>query len=413
MRLTHFLILCTHATANHYKVLGVPNSAAAADVKLAYRKAALKYHPDRMPKSASAESRRKAQRTFEQCNSAFEVLGDPAKRRQYDYDLANPVEQGADGVFRQGAPGATPARPLVEVQVACSLEMLGGWVDASIPVGAWSQSLGATVTEAIALRLGLPLRLYLPPGSRHGDTVRYVLRGLGGPRGVDVDFKLVAMPHRRMKRRGDTLFTSVSLPAWHNALGACAIRVRGLDGASLTVRARGVRTARGGEKVRLAGQGMPVLGSDSSSSGVGSASAAERGILQVELSLRTAAEEVAYVLRRGGVGAAAALLGRAAARRVPRLALALFDTALAASALVGDFLTTEVFGRARPEARMERMRQAAERLDARQRRHADREVRRRQEERARRARRREERWSQLCRPFMDRFGKAKAAWAEA
>ena len=121
--------------ANHYNTLGIDRTATASEIKLAYRKAALKFHPDRMPRGASSERRRKAQVVFENCNAAFETLGDPAKRRQYDFDLANPIQRG-EGIHRQGEPGATPPRPQVEIRVECTLEVFGGYEDVQISLSA-------------------------------------------------------------------------------------------------------------------------------------------------------------------------------------------------------------------------------------------------------------------------------------
>lgn len=61
-----------------YTVLGVPKSATAEEIKKAYRNLAFKYHPDRNPGDKSAEEK------FKQINSAYSVLGDETKRRQYD-----------------------------------------------------------------------------------------------------------------------------------------------------------------------------------------------------------------------------------------------------------------------------------------------------------------------------------------
>lgn len=61
----------------HYEVLGVPQSATPQDLKRAYRKLALDYHPDR---NSSPEARGK----FSQITEAYAVLSDPVKRRAYD-----------------------------------------------------------------------------------------------------------------------------------------------------------------------------------------------------------------------------------------------------------------------------------------------------------------------------------------
>ena len=68
---------------DYYAVLGVPRTASQADIKRAYRKLARQHHPDAKPGDKTAERR------FKEVNEANEVLGDPAKRRQYDELGAN------------------------------------------------------------------------------------------------------------------------------------------------------------------------------------------------------------------------------------------------------------------------------------------------------------------------------------
>ncbi len=64
--------------ADLYKMLGVERDASAAEVKAAYRRLAMKYHPDQNPGDTVAEER------FKEVKHAYEVLSDPAKRRAYD-----------------------------------------------------------------------------------------------------------------------------------------------------------------------------------------------------------------------------------------------------------------------------------------------------------------------------------------
>lgn len=61
-----------------YQILGVDRSASKADIKAAYRKLALQYHPDRNPNNKAAEEK------FKEAAEAYEILSDDAKRQQYD-----------------------------------------------------------------------------------------------------------------------------------------------------------------------------------------------------------------------------------------------------------------------------------------------------------------------------------------
>lgn len=64
---------------DYYTILGVPKSAAEKDIKSAYRKLARKWHPDANPKNA-----KEAEEKFKEIAEAYEVLGDPEKRKKYD-----------------------------------------------------------------------------------------------------------------------------------------------------------------------------------------------------------------------------------------------------------------------------------------------------------------------------------------
>jgi DnaJ-class molecular chaperone len=101
---------------DYYTVLGVPKSAAEKDIKSAYRKLARKWHPDANPKNAKA-----AEEKFKEIAEAYEVLGDPEKRKKYDVlgpnwqQAAQQAEQqrryhtnvnGEDFEFDFGGPGA-------------------------------------------------------------------------------------------------------------------------------------------------------------------------------------------------------------------------------------------------------------------------------------------------------------------
>jgi molecular chaperone DnaJ len=81
---------------DYYKVLGVPESATAKDVTKAYRKLARELHPDANPGNPTAEER------FKEVSAAYDVLGDEAKRKEYD-EVRRLGPMG--GGFGGGAPG--------------------------------------------------------------------------------------------------------------------------------------------------------------------------------------------------------------------------------------------------------------------------------------------------------------------
>jgi molecular chaperone DnaJ len=68
------------AKRDYYEVLGVPKNASEDDIKKAYRKHAMKHHPDRN----QGDSAKKAEEKFKECKEAYEMLSDPQKRAAYD-----------------------------------------------------------------------------------------------------------------------------------------------------------------------------------------------------------------------------------------------------------------------------------------------------------------------------------------
>ena len=79
---------------DYYEVLGVSKDATPEDIKKAYRKLALKYHPDKNPGNKQAEEK------FKEISNAYEVLSDPEKKQAYD-------QRGMDGVHDMGFQGFT------------------------------------------------------------------------------------------------------------------------------------------------------------------------------------------------------------------------------------------------------------------------------------------------------------------
>ena len=80
---------------DYYDILGISKSASADEIKKAYRKLAVKYHPDKNPGDKAAEEK------FKEVSRAYEVLSDEKKRKQYD-------QFGPDLFERTGGQGYGP-----------------------------------------------------------------------------------------------------------------------------------------------------------------------------------------------------------------------------------------------------------------------------------------------------------------
>jgi molecular chaperone DnaJ len=139
--------------ADYYKILGVDKKASQEEIKKAYRKLARQYHPD-TNKDAGAEER------FKQISEAYDVLGDPEKRKKYDrggsvFGAANPFGGGTagapggatdfgsfsdilSGIFNTGGGRGTRTKPITErgkdLETAVSLSFEQAIEGAQVPV---------------------------------------------------------------------------------------------------------------------------------------------------------------------------------------------------------------------------------------------------------------------------------------
>lgn len=279
-----------------YQVLGVPKTASAADIKSAFRKAAKKLHPDANKDDPKAASR------FAELNSAYEIVGDEDKRKQFDRGEIDAEGKprfqgfggGQGGGFGQGGPGAgfenfsfRSAGPQGGFQGAGGIDeilrgMFGGranagprgraqgfqqgfdFEDAAFPDGALDVSAAIVVTlEEAALgaqkRIRLPngreVDVKIPAGLASGQQIRLKGQGqeLQGHRPGDVLLTVNVAPHRLFQIDGDNLRLDLPISLDEAVLGA-KVRVPTLSGAvELSI----PKNTSSGRTFRLKGKGVP------------------------------------------------------------------------------------------------------------------------------------------------------------
>jgi curved DNA-binding protein CbpA len=186
--------------ATHYDVLGVPRAATAVQIKRAYYRQARLYHPDAHA-SSPREVRDQAERSMQLLNQAWHVLGDPARRRRYDYLLDQPAPtkgKASNGRFHhpnaggnREANGSRPSNRTPRLALGRGFQPWLGTVGmmAKTMDGRPAFTLRATDSADLAqLEPLAPDRLagLHADGSRIGDDDLRHLRGMTGLRLLDL-----------------------------------------------------------------------------------------------------------------------------------------------------------------------------------------------------------------------------------
>jgi len=256
---------------DYYAALGVPRTAAADDIKKAYRKLAQKHHPD-VNKEAGAEEK------FKEIAEAYQTLKDPEKRAAYD-QLGTSYQPGQEfrpppdweQQFRERAAAGNGAESFSfdDLDLGDLFESLRGHARGGGRTRGNMQFPGETYEATVHLSLedanrGTQMDLQIgdrkitariPKGATDGMRLR--LRGQGGKGhngGPDGDLYLnVALhPHSLFRPTGHDLYLDLPLTPWEAALGA-TVEVPTLDGA---VNLKVPPNTTAGRKLRLARKGL-------------------------------------------------------------------------------------------------------------------------------------------------------------
>ena len=284
---------------DYYKILGLNKNASAEEIKKAYRKMALKYHPDRNKDNKEAEAK------FKEVNEAYAVLSDPEKRQQYDtygstdfhkrysqedifrnVDIGSILREfginlgggfsqagrggmgGAHFDFFSGGMGGGGANPFRQAggnpfgQGGCGSGCgapKGNDLHMEMPISLADALTGTEKT--IALGRGAAAKkvsVKIPPGIESGKKLRVSGKGSPSPMGGqagDLYLKIRVAPHPDFERVGNDLVHEKKVPFSTACFGG-KVAVTTLEGKTLNLKIpAGIQPH---SKLRLKGHGMPA-----------------------------------------------------------------------------------------------------------------------------------------------------------
>jgi curved DNA-binding protein len=256
------------ASQDYYSVLGVAKTATPDEIKKAFRKLAVKYHPDKTSGDKASEDK------FKQINEAYDVLSDADKRKKYDalgenwkyYDQA----QAAGGQYGAGGRGFHP-EDFADGGAGGGFgdffqdffrgggnsrgtrARTGSDLQATFTISLEEAFQGVTKTINMA---GQPVNLKLKPGIADGQTLRLKGRGNpgvnGGPSG-DLLLTIQVSPNQRYERKGDDIYIDEPVNALLAIVGGKVLVQTLHKKLSLSIPAG----SDSGKVLRLKGLGMP------------------------------------------------------------------------------------------------------------------------------------------------------------
>lgn len=234
---------------DYYRILGVTPQSTDEEIKKAFKRLAVKYHPDTNPGNPLAEEK------FKEIGEARKILLDPNLRFRYD-QIRN---QG-----RQATGGFTgPVNGEVNNVFSTFFEEIFGGRKFNRKGKNYEANMSITLEEAyhgmedVLKYEGRRIRLKIKPGIQHSQTLR--IKGQGGPGRVagdsgDLYLSILIKPHNHFVRKENDLHLDMEISIFDLILGN-KITVPSFRGNMSVVVPPGTQS---GEKLKLKGLGMPI-----------------------------------------------------------------------------------------------------------------------------------------------------------
>jgi curved DNA-binding protein len=283
---------------DYYKILGVSKSASTEEIKKAYRKLAMQYHPDRNAGDKAAEAK------FKEISEAYAVLSDAEKRKQYDmfgsegfqqrysqedifssFDFSDIFKEfgfgsfggrkrgRGSGIFDHIFSGASQGGTRYQTKGQPFSSFFSGYGDQARSLKGQDlvyelplrlEDIVETHEKSISYNVGgvnHQVKVKVPAGIAHGKRLRLAGKGQPGPGGGppgDLYIKVKLLNHPIFQREGDDLYIRREIKFSEAALGT-QIEVPTIEGKRLNLRIPA--GTQSGSKMRLRGHGLPRMSS--------------------------------------------------------------------------------------------------------------------------------------------------------
>ena len=242
---------------NYYKILDLETSHVSLDeIKVAYRQAAKKYHPDLNVGDSLAEER------IKDINEAYKVLSVPASKRKYDRVWNSKFGKGPKAFSDKSQKGAIFSIFLGNLENTEKEDkprkapIKGENVETEINVSIYDAFYG--LDKQIALKTidgnAKTYTVKIPKGIRNGEKIRLIGQGKQGQNGGkngDLLIKINIENDQRFKLKGYDLYTDLLLTPWEAALGTRTI-IKTIDDETNIYVPEGIQS---GEKIRIPNKG--------------------------------------------------------------------------------------------------------------------------------------------------------------